>query len=110
MTLEPGHLVAGLRTSLLILLLVACGKDETSPTTTFPIRGDEGEEDFSAGVSIQCAPLGATVDVATSNEDLSPAGGAITDGRWVLTQSLLPDDEPVAGKKVAVFAFSGNEV
>jgi len=104
MTSEPGSV---LRAAFLIVLLVACGKDESSPATTFPTHVDE--EDFSAGVSIQCAAVGTKLDVATSNDDLSPAGGTITDGRWELTQSFLPDDEPI-GKKASVLVFAGREV
>lgn len=102
------------------LVAAACGDGDTTPANTFPTQADGGDEDedFSAGVSIQCAPLDARVDIVkTALDDLDESGGPIADGRWVLTASLLVDDEAeadagpsVVGQKAAVLSFAGNEV
>jgi hypothetical protein len=102
----------------IVLLAYACSEAASAPPNALPSRADGGadEEDFSAGVSIQCPALEGRVDVVrTSLDDLDEKGGPIADGRWVLTASALVDDETDAGpvvvaQKAAAFAFAGNEV
>lgn len=102
------------------ILLLACGDDVAQQPTVNPTQADGGdvEEDFSAGVSIQCPALDPRVDIVrTAVDDLDDKGGAIPDGRYVLTASNLVDDElepdagtSVIGQKAAALAFAGNEV
>jgi hypothetical protein len=100
-----------------VLVSAACSEDPTTQTNAMPVQAPEApEEDFSEGVSIQCAPLDGSIAVSrATTDDLQEIGGTIADGRWVLSASTLvgdddPEQPPAGGRKAAVLSFSGKEV